>query len=446
MEILDTVDVVIVGAGAAGLAAAAELKSAGKSVRVLEARSRVGGRVFTHWSSSDFPFELGAEFIHGKPDVLRDWVSEADKVPSVWWRRSKGKRVHANQIFKNIESVFLKVKEKVKDSDTSFDVACRAVEHCFEDDEIEQTRAFVAGFNGAPLDAISARATTAQSPSVGNEDSADSYRLSTGLCSVLNPFLEVLIPLKDTIQLRTVVHAVDWAPGRVLFRFSSPATRSGTIEAKQAVITLPIGCWDQVAFSPALDRKKKKALAHLGMGVVHRVTLRFQTPFWERKDFRPGYLQLPHRPFVTFWTGRPWDEPRFVCWSGGSQTLGVRKDRIAHALECLALALGCSTDKIQTELVEAHYHDWSKDPFSKGAYSFLRVGGAGANADLAEPVERTLFFAGEACHSGDRTGTVDGAIETGLKAARDLLEGHAEFGTSDSIDEQRPEESWAAGA
>ncbi len=413
-------DVLILGAGAAGLAAAAQLKSAGKRVCVIEARSRVGGRVFTEWPDSVYPVELGAEFIHGKPEIFSDWIQEADKTPAVWWRRSHGKKVHADDIFENIDSVFRAIRKQLGSSDASFDSACRQIQHLFSEDAIEETRAFVTGFYSAPLDAISARAATAQPPSVGNEASNDTFRVSSGYSSVLNRYLEALLPLKENIRLKTIVHAVEWSRGRVRFRFSDPTTRNGEAIAKQAIITLPIGCWEQVQFQPELEQKKF-ALRHLGMGVVHRVVLRFQSAFWERKNFRPGYLQLPNRPFVTFWTSRPWEEPRFTCWSGGSQTLGVRKDRIGQAAECLALALGVGTDKVQSQLIGAHYYDWSKDPFAKGSYSFLRVGGADANSQLRSPIENTLFFAGEACHPEDRTGTVDGAIETGMMAAGEIL-------------------------
>lgn len=415
-----SLDVLILGAGAAGLAAASELKAAGKRVRLVEARARVGGRILTEWNESAYPIELGAEFIHGKPPLFQEWIAKADKVPPVWWRRAHGKLVHANQIFENIEEVFRAVREQISDADDSFDRACRKIQNRFPEDMIEETRAFVTGFYSAPLDAISARAATAAPPSVGNEASTDSFRLRAGYSTVLNPYLDKLLPLHENIHLKTVVHAVDWSAGNVRFHYSDPTVRDGVIEAKQAIITLPVGCWDQVRFTPELE-SKKPALRHLGTGIVHRVVLRFRSAFWERKDFKPGYLQLPNRPFVTFWTSRPWEEPYFTCWSGGSQTLGVRKDRETHAMECRALALGVGVDKVESEVVSAHYYDWSKDPFSKGSYSFSRVGGEAANEQLRAPLEDTLFFAGEACHPGDRTGTVDGAIETGLTAAQRIL-------------------------
>lgn len=410
-------DVIVVGAGAAGLAAAATLKHQGKKVCVLEARDRVGGRVFTiHPPSSSYPVELGAEFIHGQPPVLKQHTEADQDVPPQWWRKSHGKRVHADANLQNAERVLNALVPREPDEAFSAAVARFPVQSDRDKEAVEETRAFIAGFYAAPLDQVSAQAVSQMAVSLGDSHSDSAYRVRAGYASVLAGFMQELQAGENAIRTRAVVRSVRWKTHSVELSVETGSQPAQTWRARQVIFTLPVGVWSEVIFDPPL-KAKDEALALLGMGPVHRVVLRFKNAFWEKGDFHPGYLQAAGNPFVTFWTARPWGEARFTCWSGGSQTDGMGADRIGCAVQSLANALDCSEEKLRQELVEAHYHDWTQDPFAKGAYSFIRPGGMGAGEVLREPVDDTLFFAGEACHWGERTGTVDGAIETGFFAA-----------------------------
>jgi len=94
---------------------------------------------------------------------------------------------------------------------------------------------------------------------------------------------------------------------------------------------------------------------------------------------------------------------------------------VEHALDALADVLGVPRSRIAEALVGSHTHNWHADPFARGAYSYVTVNGMDAVRVLAAPVEDTLFFAGEATNSDGHTGTVHGAIATGLRAAREIL-------------------------
>jgi len=415
-------DVIIIGAGAAGLAAAASLVRLGQRVKLIEARGRIGGRVHTLFDGQfRYPVELGAEFVHGQPSVFSDALPFAEPVTDSWWRKSAGKIVRADSITKHIQKVFTEISRAMGPDDLSFDQASRRLVSHLPRPFVEEARDFVAGFYNAPLGDVSARWVVSQPVSTGDDNSDNSYRLKRGYGSVLADYLATLSPLEDYFLLEHIVERVRWGTGRVELDVREPSGERIVLSANRVIFTVPVGAWKNVQFDPPLI-EKENVVSRLGMGVAHRVTLQFKSFFWEKKDFRPGFLQAPGHPFVTFWTGRPWPDPRFVCWSGGSQADGLKRNRISQAVDSLASALNVGVEKVRRELTQAYYYDWSRDPFSQGAYSYVKTGGIDLAKKLAEPVASTLFFAGEACHPGSRTGTVDGAIETGLIAARGLLD------------------------
>jgi monoamine oxidase len=207
-----------------------------------------------------------------------------------------------------------------------------------------------------------------------------------------------------------------------------------TFYARQAVVTLPLGVLQAgtVRFSPAL-RGKQLAAKRLHMGEVARVGLRFRTRFWEK--IRPqeggatlrrmGFLFSQDELFPTWWTQMPAKEPLLVAWSPSWHTKKLRGRTnaalISAALASLGKILAVPKTKLRKMLVEGHVHDWQADPFSLGVYSYVKRGGEPAQSELAVPVEGTLFFAGEATVRDGTNGTVHGAIESGLRAARELL-------------------------
>jgi monoamine oxidase len=117
--------------------------------------------------------------------------------------------------------------------------------------------------------------------------------------------------------------------------------------------------------------------------------------------------------------------PLLVAWAGGpdaERLSGVADDELARrAVETLSELLGAPPGRLAASLRSAHVHDWLQDPFSRGAYSYLAVGGDEAPAALAAPLVDTLFFAGEATDLAGDTGTVHGAIATGKRAAGEVL-------------------------
>jgi monoamine oxidase len=211
--------------------------------------------------------------------------------------------------------------------------------------------------------------------------------------------------------------------------------RKFIIAARRAIVTLPLGVLKAppraagaVRFTPFL-REKRAALAGLESGAVIKAALLFRTPFWETIDKaryrRASFFHSPDAAFPTFWTAAPERVPLLVAWAGGPKAARLAKADmpriVREAVASLASILGAQTGAIEEQLATAWIHHWQRDPYARGAYSYVAVGGHGARRALAEPMEDTLFFAGEAADSAGEHGTVAGALASGERAAREVL-------------------------
>ncbi|HKV51797.1 MAG TPA: FAD-dependent oxidoreductase, partial [Gemmatimonadaceae bacterium] len=184
---------------------------------------------------------------------------------------------------------------------------------------------------------------------------------------------------------------------------------------------------------PSLDRGVSLGI----MGPVERLALRFAEPFWLEPTFarrvgapaldRMTFLQSRRPlPFRVWWTTYPVTAPLLVAWCGGSPAQRLARDPARTleqlAVESLASIFSMTAARLAARLVRSYRHDWIADPFSRGAYSYARVGGSGMSERLAQPVGRTIWYAGEAAHTAHTTGTVHGAIASGQRAAQEIVE------------------------
>ena len=433
--------VIVVGAGCAGLAAAAALHRSGVAVTVLEARDRVGGRILTaHPPGLSAPVELGAEFVHGpRPDVLT--ILEGRGTPAVElcgevWQARDGRLTPAAGFFERVRSVIRRFDPELE-PDTSVGAFLRARELERELPEAVPLAArYVEGFHAGDLERMSARALARIEGGDAVEAAQRSFRIPAGY-GVVPDALRAALP-EASVRLGHRVERVAWRPGAV--RVHS-ATGAGEVsfEGDAAVVTLPVGVLRAsppadaaVAFDPPLA-EKAPALDRLEMGAVVRLALAFDEPFWEDRAVAPpplrrlSFLHTPGGLFNVFWTSYPLRTSLLVAWAGGPRARRLARERpdddalAAVALRELARALGLTESALAARLRGRWRHAWELDPFSRGAYAYPLVGGADAGATLARPLRDTLFFAGEATAGGGRNGTVDGAIASGRRAAREVL-------------------------
>ncbi len=432
--------VIVVGAGVAGLAAARALVRAGVETSVVDARDRIGGRILTERVPVlSLPVELGAEFIHGRPRELEMIAREASLLPveiaGQWWRAQHGHVATADDTWEQVENV-LTAMDCDRDPDRS--VADYLHAHAGRPSMAHVREAalrFVSGFHAADPARMSERALArAGSAATGNDRSA---RFLDGYAEVPRWLAR---DLGGRLRLDTVVHRIVWQRGHVVVHVH-PRAPNGTgveeLHADAVVITVPLGVLHAppgtegaIVFDPPPEQALRGA-AGLAMGSAVRAVFAFRERFWETGALSLpedadaaalAFLQLPGAEVPVWWTSFPVRSAMLVAWAGGPGAASLARETpervFAHALRGLARGLGMEYDHLRSLVVGRWMHDWEHDPYARGAYSYALVGGADAAKRLAEPVDDTVFFAGEATASEGRTGTVDGAIASGERAAR----------------------------
>jgi monoamine oxidase len=429
---LDT-DIVVIGAGAAGLAAALHLGEQSLRVIVLEARDRIGGRVFSSPSSrATVPAELGAEFIHGPAHetmaLLRKTGAAAIDTGGESWRRDDGGALRRDDdeqwsadIFSGVRA--LATDESVDDFLRRFDGDASLRE------TVAGARAFVEGFDAADPAIASARG-------IADEWRSGVDSMSARPLGGYRPMFEHLHHACDTagvaLFLSTIVRRIVWQRGAVTVETTSTNGESRTIRARAAIVTLPVGVLRHhgdetaVTFDPELPASKHAALTHIEMGHAVKVVLSFRSAFWEELDdgrYRDAaFFRCVSQPFGAYWAQLPVRSELIVAWAGGPKASALAGASQQELIERALHGFGSLFDeaaRAQKECTGGVMHDWIHDPFARGAYSYLGVGGEHARVALAEPVDDTLFFAGEATSNDGQGGTVNGALASGERAARE---------------------------
>jgi monoamine oxidase len=438
---MDHPDVLIIGAGAAGLAAARDLAVAGCRVRVIEARGRIGGRVFTHKDSdSPLPIELGAEFVHGKSPALCHFSERAhlklQPTSERHWYFENGKLTKSGAFWRKIEDVNDEMEEADHDQSLKDFLATLP-----DNEKSKRTKAllvrYVEGFHAADMARIGIQGIVKANEAANSIDGDQSFRFLDGYDSLMKALWAEAESHGAELHLKTIVKEIkgrgDLKSVQLLCDSDHGST---TFTADRAVITLPLGVLqsNSVRFVPDLPTDKRAAIDHLIMGNVLRVALRFRERFWEDvkvwdQDARvvsfadAGFFHYPDAPVPTWWTQLPLRAPLLVGWAGGPKAdaiTGSADALVRKAIESLSLIFSLSTEDIRHQLVSIYFHDWRDDPFSLGAYSYVPVNGLEAQRVLSQPIDDLLFFAGEATSVG-HIGTVHGALQTGQRAAQEIL-------------------------
>jgi monoamine oxidase len=419
-------EIVVIGAGMAGLTAARALAEAGRKLLVIEAQSRIGGRIWTHHVGNE-AIELGAEFIHGRPPELWALIEEAGLETyerdgaQVCFEDGKLKDCgnEIGDVFEPLEKL-----EQFTGPDLTF------AEYLDREQTPEGERGpiigYVEGFNAADHRQISAASLGAQQKAEDTIGSDHNYRLRKGYDQLPAYLVERVARHGGTVLTGTPITEIRWRPGQ-----TEIVADSKTFRASKTVITLPLSVLQSgsVAFFPHPE-SIFEACRGLRMGQARRITLHFRERFWERLPPQPALNDLSflfafaEMPPV-WWTPYPEQSHTITGWVGGprsSALAGLTEDQLAvRACSALARIFSLAENEIRENLLSCHSHDWQHDPFALGSYSYVAAGGLNASRQMAQPVSDTLFFAGEHTDVTGHWGTVHAAMRSGLRAAQQIL-------------------------
>lgn len=412
-------DTIIIGAGAAGLAAGRELNRQGRRILIIEARDRIGGRIFTRREAGfQTPIELGAEFVHGRPRATSELIEKAglsvEESSDVRLFSDNGKLKPLNDFWSLVQSVNSQINPN---EDITYQEFLDGIDA--PDSAKRVARQYAQGFNAARAEIISAPAIALSERAYAEIDGEKNFRVNEGYDAIIQELTRELPA--ESIRLSEAVLEVKWQSENVAIR-----TSRATYTAKNAVITVPLGVLraGTLAFDPLLTAKSD-LLSHLEMGHAVKVILRFQHRWWEQIAGDFGYVVSHDAPIPTWWTQIPAATNLLAGWAAGPAGEKLAKCRpteiLAQAAASLSQIFGVSENFIDGEVISCHSHNWSTDPFSLGACSYPGVGGIEAARKLAQPLENTLFFAGEATDSSGHHGTVHAAIASGYRAAHEII-------------------------
>jgi monoamine oxidase len=446
-------DVVIIGAGAAGLYAADMLQSKGIKVTILEASSRVGGRMRTLKSSdkpsssllftspsplsSDFPSELGAEQIIGSDSVWNKIIGQLDL-------STVGLDINADNYF--LDNAF--VENDVAQADSDFMAAKNFLEslpsYSGNDGSVQQVIE-AAGINS--------RVHAILNSWIGNQYGTSNQVLgiksiAEGLNKLIRDKKKFLLmdhPMQDAllskfsnvvplVQVNKEVKSIDYTGSKAIVSGNTILSGGGveafTIEASKVIVTVPVSILKtgDITFNPALPSSKLAALENLEMDSSLRVLLDFKMNFWgSSSGFLYGGAASPE--YLNAGIGRSESSKTLSLTVNGSKAAefsALGKDVIPMLLDEMDGVFGGKASlNVRTDLndnIISVIQDWSKEKYIRGGVSYVKPGGSNQDrTNLATSLNSTIFFAGEATDSGGESGTINGALLSGERAANEII-------------------------
>lgn len=425
--------VLVIGAGIAGLSAARELQRLGYTVTVLEARDRIGGRVWTvRDPARGLALDMGASWIHG---VTGNPIAALARELGLATQPTN----YDNNLLFDTDGVEASAALEA-DVEALFDAVMEAVE------EINAARqadglpdmslgaAIASAADNLGLSAIQRRRLNfTVNTTIEHEFAADVSQLSLyhwdegkayrgGDVIFANGYDQIATALADGLTIRTGVVAT-----RIAYTADNitVSTNAGDFVADYAVIAIPVGVLKQgeIEFAPALPAAKQQAIARLGSGVLNKTFLIFPQRFWERAPELLNYISVEKGRWCEALNLAHYVDKPVLLWFNAGE-YGAALEALSDA-EITAAAMA-TMRTLYGDAIPApeavHITRWLSDPFARGAYSSLAVGATPDDrAALAAPVAGRLFFAGEATHR-NYPSTVHGAYLSGLEAADALAQ------------------------
>jgi len=408
MRLPSSIDVAIIGAGAAGLGAARALADSGLSVAVLEARDRIGGRAWTIQAAPDVTFDLGCGWLHSADKnsfvaIAGQLGFAVNKELPPWRERAYGDtfpQSERDDFARALDEFYERAWEAAQRGDEGPAARCLEPGNRWN----PMIHAISTYINGCELDSVSILDMGAY------EDTDLNWRVRRGYGALIAAYGEPCTVVKNCN-----VTQIDHSGKRIRLN-----TSQGTLEADKVIVTVPTSLIadEAIRFSPALPTKVDAARG-LPLGVDDKVMLALDEPeaFPKEGNLRGATMRTAMGTYHL----RPFGQPCIEGFFGGRFARELEQSGAgafaAQSIDEIASLLGNGIRRKLRPLAESR---WALDPFARGAYSHALPGHAGDRAILAAPVDGRIFFAGEAT-SPNFFSTAHGARDSGERAAREVL-------------------------
>ncbi|MEX1190053.1 MAG: NAD(P)/FAD-dependent oxidoreductase [Bacteroidia bacterium] len=420
--------VLIIGAGAAGIYAAALLEEYGIDYQIVEASNRTGGRINSNLTFSDVPIELGAEEIHGQRSILYDLANHfatsrlgKDDLTDYflfnnqlrtesYLRESAELAGEGETLYQLIDSLgtYPGTNQTLTQYLTDFPVDSRLM---------QIANALVGNEYGADNDLIGMVALR-EAESLYSSGSTN-FKFKSGTYWKL--FEDAFPAVFNKVILNEQIISIDYSGSTVM----ASSAAGGSYTADKVLVTVPLSILKggDINFTPALPALKISSIEDIEMGNVLKVILKFNSRFWaEDTSSIIGAERVPE-----YWVTHAGKESSdflltaFVAGTKAESLLQLEESQLISALinELSSLyPIGAVSGRFTGQYV---IKDWSQEPFIRGAYSYPSINSLGKRTSLSDPVSDRLYFAGEACNYNGHIGTVHGAMESSYITIAQIL-------------------------
>jgi monoamine oxidase len=410
-------DILIVGAGAAGLMAANELAQSGYKVCMLEATDRAGGRISTIIHPGfDRPLETGAEFIHGNAPLTMELLNRA----GVSYQAVKGNFVTVrNGVWLDEEEQdekFDLVLERIAQLEKDCTIA-QLLNEYFIESEYEATRKSITQFSENFGLADINKASVFAFMNDWNQLDEPQYRVMGGYQQLIKYLMDSVMKYDTSIHFLSAVHKIAYDKNYVTVH----TTDNKQYHATRVIVTVSAGVLQagSIEFVPS-SLEHAKAINQLGYGPVIKLLFQFKEPFWFEKSEEISFL-ITNEKIPTWWTQFPDRSPILTGWLGGPGALKLEQNEIyENALASVATIFDCDSSYLQEQLIQHHIICWHQLPHIQGGYSYTTLGSDQARQVLLEPANERIYFASEAVYSGKFQGTVEAALQSGKRTAEKI--------------------------
>ena len=424
-------EVIIIGAGVAGLMAAHVLDEKGKQVLVLEARNRLGGRIITT-TNNGWPLEGGAEFIHGSLPNTRALFKRFDikvnktegetyRVKSGFWQREEDLSAGWDLLIDKLNGLDkdITIEEFL---DTHFPNSTFS-------NLKKSFRQYIEGYDAADIKKISSFSMRNEM----NNENHIQFRPVSGYSELINSLAQSAVENGARIQLSSVVTKIEWVENKVTVHANDKLYIAAKI-----IITLPVsllaadaGMNGPIQFIPPIP-DYQRAANQIGYGGVIKILLTFRSAFWfedrwlKENNLTEPFFILGDTTIPTWWTQYPNKSPVLTGWIAGPHahrwSQSTDDQILAEAMQSLCIIFNKTAPYLLNALRDSLIYNWINDPFALGAYSYHYVESSGAQVVLKTPLMNTLYFSGEALADSSNFGTVEGAILSAKTVVKELLQ------------------------